>query len=351
MVYSIKNNIKNTFKSAVLVKKNKIEIKRLFLPEPKEGQVLIKNHFAGVCHTQLLEYEGKRGKDKYLPHCFGHEAVSTVEKIGKDVKKIKVGQSVVASWLKGDGLNTFGGYYEDNKGKKINYGPISVFSEYSIVSENRLYKLPKKIPLEDATFLGCAVPTGMGSIINYVRNNKIKICIIGSGGIGTFASLAAYFIKCKDVTVVDINKNKLKLPKQLNQKTLLIDKDNSEKNFYKKFQNHFDLVVECTGNVSVMSKSINLVRPLNGKLVINGNAPFNQKISFKPIQFNMGKSVIGSWGGNSNLEKDLLFFAKKISKLKFKLSNNISKFYNINSINEAFSDLKKGKVIRPIIKF
>ena len=82
MVYSLKN----TFKSAVLIKKNNIEIKRLYFPELKEGQVLIKNHFAGICHTQLLEYEGKRGKDEYLPHCLGHEAVSTVVKIGKGVK-------------------------------------------------------------------------------------------------------------------------------------------------------------------------------------------------------------------------------------------------------------------------
>ena len=46
----------------------------------------------------------------------------------------------------------------------------------------------------------------MGSIINFVNNSKIKICILGSGGIGTFASLAAYFIKCENVTVIDINK-------------------------------------------------------------------------------------------------------------------------------------------------
>ena len=347
MVYSLKN----TFKSAVLIKKNKIEIKRLYFPELKEGQVLIKNHFAGICHTQLLEYEGKRGKDEYLPHCLGHEAVSTVVKIGKGVKKIKVGNSVVASWLKGDGLNSYGGFYKDNNGTKINYGPISVFSEYSVVSENRLYNLPKEIPLDEATFLGCAVPTGMGSIINFVNNSKIKICILGSGGIGTFASLAAYFIKCENVTVIDINKKKLKLPKQLNQKIILVDNKINEKNFYNKFQNYFDLVVECTGNVNVMSKSINLVKPLSGKLIINGNAPHNKKISFQPIQLNMGKSIIGSWGGNSSLDKDLKFYVKKISKLNFKLSENISRYYSINQINRAFLDLKNGKVIRPIIKF
>ena len=92
-----------------------------------------------------------------------------------------------------------------------------------------------------------------------------------------------------------------------------------------------------------MSKSINLVKPLSGKLIINGNAPHNKKISFQPIQLNMGKSIIGSWGGNSSLDKDLKFYAKKISKLNFKLSENISRYYSINQINRAFLDLKNGK--------
>ena len=50
MVYSLKN----TFKSAVLIKKNKIEVKRLYFPELKEGQVLIKNHFSLVIYANQL---------------------------------------------------------------------------------------------------------------------------------------------------------------------------------------------------------------------------------------------------------------------------------------------------------
>ena len=38
------------------------------IPSLKEGQVLVKLSFSGVCHSQLMEVRGKRGKDNYLPH-------------------------------------------------------------------------------------------------------------------------------------------------------------------------------------------------------------------------------------------------------------------------------------------
>lgn len=351
MVYTIGSKSKNYFKSAVLVGKNKIRIEKLLFQKLSEGQVLVKNHFAGICHTQLLEFEGKRGLDKFLPHCFGHEAVSTVVALGENIKKVKVGDDVVVSWLKGTGSNVNGGYYLNTNKKNINFGPVSVFSEYSILSENRVYKVSNKISKKNLSFLGCAVPTGMGSLVNYIKNKNDKICILGSGGIGTFSCIAAYFLKCRNVHVLDINKKKLNIPKKLNQIVFHINNNSKEEEFYKRFNNYFDLVIECTGSIDVMSKAILLTKPLTGKLIINGNAPYKSSLKINPIQFNMGKSIIGSWGGGSKLDLDLKNYINKISKLNFNLSSHISKVYKLSNIKQAFEDLKKGKVIRPLIKF
>ena len=156
------------FKAAVLLKKNKIELVELEVPILKQGQILIKNHYAGICHTQLLEFREKRGLDKFLPHCLGHESSATVVDVGPGVKKVKRSDNVIASWISGSGINAKGPNYKSNsKIKKINAGPIAVFSEYSIVSENRIYKIPKKLSSKDAVFYGCAIPTGMGSIRNF----------------------------------------------------------------------------------------------------------------------------------------------------------------------------------------
>jgi len=340
------------FKAAVLYKKNKIKIANLKFPELKDGQVLIKNHYSGICHTQLLEYEGKRGEDKFLPHCLGHESSSTVFAVGPSITKVKKKDKVVASWIKGEGIDARGATYEDLKGNIINSGPISVFSEFSVVSENRLYKIPKKLPSLDAVFYGCAIPTGMGSIKNFLNKNENEnICIIGCGGIGSFATIAASLLKCKNVTVVDTNRTKLNIPKKLGYKIVLLSSEENQKKFYQENKNNFNLVIESTGNINVMSNAISIAKPKIGTLVINGNADFGKQMSIDPIQFNMGKKIVGTWGGNSLLDKDIKYYFNLSNRLKINISKEFNRFYKLNEIEKAFNDLKTGRVLRPIIKF
>ena len=54
--------------AATLIKKNFIKVLDLNLPKLKKGQVLVKIKYSSICHTQIQEIMGLRGKDKYLPH-------------------------------------------------------------------------------------------------------------------------------------------------------------------------------------------------------------------------------------------------------------------------------------------
>ena len=58
------------FKAAVLQEhKEKLRIiGDVKLPKLKVGQVLVKLAYSGVCHSQIMEIDGLRGEDKYLPH-------------------------------------------------------------------------------------------------------------------------------------------------------------------------------------------------------------------------------------------------------------------------------------------
>ena len=44
--------------------------------------------YSGICHTQLNEIS-ILGKDKYIPHCMGHEGVGEVIDIGSKFSKFK----------------------------------------------------------------------------------------------------------------------------------------------------------------------------------------------------------------------------------------------------------------------
>ena len=76
------------------------------MPQPKEGQVLVKLIYSGFCSSQYGEIQGIKGKDNYLPHSLGHEACGVVQKVGKKVSKIKKNDLVVLHWMKAKGLES-----------------------------------------------------------------------------------------------------------------------------------------------------------------------------------------------------------------------------------------------------
>ncbi len=89
--------------AAILVELNKpLEVVSLGIPALRAGQVLVEIAYSGVCGTQVNEWLGKKGEDKWLPHCMGHEATGSVLEIGPGVTKVKPADKVVLSWLKGE---------------------------------------------------------------------------------------------------------------------------------------------------------------------------------------------------------------------------------------------------------
>ena len=53
-------------KAAVLFSKKKVKVIDVIIPPPEKYQVLVKNIFSSICHTQLGEYLMKRGRKKLL---------------------------------------------------------------------------------------------------------------------------------------------------------------------------------------------------------------------------------------------------------------------------------------------
>ena len=115
-----------------------------FPKEIKKGQILIRLKSSSICGAQSNEINGIKGPDKYLPHMMGHEGYGEVVKIGKSVKKVKIGDFVILHWRKGAGIEAQAGLYFSKKYGKINSGKVTTFSEYTIVSENRVSRLKFK---------------------------------------------------------------------------------------------------------------------------------------------------------------------------------------------------------------
>jgi S-(hydroxymethyl)glutathione dehydrogenase / alcohol dehydrogenase len=340
-------------KAAVLFECNQpLRIIEIEIPKLKPGQVLVDIAYSGVCHSQLNEINGLKGEDKYLPHTLGHEGSGVVLGIGAGVKKVKPGDNVVLTWIKGVGADVPSMVYQSCEGP-INSGAISTFMEKTVVSENRLVPISKKMPLKEAALLGCAIPTGAGIVIN---NAKIKredsVAIFGVGGIGLSAVMAASAIGLEKIIAIDVEEKKLELSKQIgathtinaSEKDSIIEIDQIT------VGKGVDYAIESAGRKDTMELAFQSVRNGGGKCIIAGNLPSGEKILIDPMDLIRGKNIAGTWGGETDPDKDIPEYVEWYQSGKMNLDKILTNDYPIEDINRAFDDLENGKVGRASVK-
>lgn len=323
-------------------------VDEITIPKLQQGQVLVKIEYSGVCHTQLLEVRGKRGEDAFLPHCLGHEGSGTVLEISEGVTKVQPGDRVILSWIKGNGANIASAKYTWNN-QTVNSGAIATFNKHAVISENRLTKIPADFSIQQAALLGCALPTGVGSVINTANAQPNEsLAVFGCGGIGLFAIQAAAIAKCSPIIAIDIYDDKLELAKQMGAThTINATKQDPLAEIAK--IGSLDIAIEASGSPKAMSQALESVKALGGRAVIVGNAHHGKTISLDPKHFNMGKKLLGTWGGENTPDVHFPKYCSWVEKGDLNTSSFTQKTYSLKDINEALDDLEQGKILRPII--
>jgi S-(hydroxymethyl)glutathione dehydrogenase/alcohol dehydrogenase len=296
-----------------------------------------------------MEWRGDKGEDKWVPHCLGHEGTGTVLEAGGAVSKVKVGNKVVLSWIKGTGIEAGGAVYDWN-GRKVNAGGVTTFQRHAVVSENRLTLLPPDLPMDVAVLLGCAAPTGMGAVYNVLKVQPgDAVAVFGTGGIGLNALMAASLAGAMPVIGIDPNPTRRSLAR-IYGATHVIDPTGDVLAEIKKIVPHgVDLAVESSGVPAVMEQAINATRQQGGRAVVIGNAKHGAVLSLNPGVFNQGKSLLGTWGGDSVPDRDYGRYGRLLSSGRFPVRDLLSKPYRLADADQALADLAAGKVGRPLI--
>jgi S-(hydroxymethyl)glutathione dehydrogenase/alcohol dehydrogenase len=337
--------------AAVLVERGKpLVLADLEIPLLKPGQVLVEVAYSGVCHTQVLEARGHRGEDRFLPHCLGHEGSGIVRDVGPGVAKVKPGDRVILSWIKGSGTDVPGTVYRWD-GRSVNAGGITTFSRLSVISENRLTVVPEELPLPLAALVGCAVPTGFGVVFNTAQPRPGQsLAVFGAGGIGLCAVAAASVAGCTPVVAVDVKADKLELAKQMGA-THAVNAAAADPvaELQRICPGGVDFAVEATGRPAVMRQALASVRSQGGTAVIVGNARHGEQVELDPRQLNMGKRLLGTWGGDNVPDRDYPRYCKLLRSARLNLEPMLAKRYPLHKVNQALEDLERGQSARPLL--
>ena len=337
--------------AAILTQTGKpLELDEIDIPQLRSGQVLVEISHSGICGTQLNEVDGKKGEDKWLPHCIGHEAIGSVVDVGENVTRFRKDDNVILSWLKTDGIDAGGTQYRWGE-SLVNAGPVTTFQHYSVISENRLTKMVSNSLGEIQVLLGCAAPTGMGAVKNVLRPNEGEsIVIFGAGGVGLCALLMARHMKLSPVIVADISEERLKLAKKFGADIAVnVAQKPLEDVMQENGLQNVDHLVEVTGNIKVFNNIMGYIRPQGGRAVIVGNAPAGQIMKISPSQFNMGKSILGPWGGDSKPERDFEIFSRILDENRLSIGEMIEKSFSLEQVNVALDSMRNKTVARPVL--
>lgn len=337
--------------AAILVATGRpLELAELEVPTLKPGQVLVEIAFSGACGTQVMEWRGEKGEDKWVPHCLGHEGSGTVLETGPGVTRVKADQRVILSWIKGAGIEAGGSVYRWGE-RAVNAGGVTTFQRHAVVSENRLTPLPEPIDLDLAVLLGCAAPTGMGAILNVLKAQPGQsVAVFGSGGVGLNACLAAALVSATPIICVDPAEERRALARRFGA-THVIDptRSNAVEEIRAVVAGGVDVAVEASGRPEVMAQAIDATRAQGGRAVVIGNATHGAALSLNPAVFNQGKSLLGTWGGDSVPERDYARFARLIATARFPVRELLSNPYRLEETERALEDLAAGRIGRPLI--
>lgn len=355
-----------------------LSIEEVDLEGPKKGEVLVKIHATGVCHTDAYTLSGA-DPEGLFPVILGHEGGGVVEEVGEGVTTLKKGDHVIPLYTpecgeckfctsgktnlcqkiratQGQGLMPDGTSRFSKDGKPIfHYMGTSTFAEYTVLPEISLAKINPEAPLDKVCLLGCGVTTGIGAVLKTAKVEEgATIAVFGLGGIGLSVIQGAKMAKASKIIAIDINSDKFEMAKQLGATDCInpkeIDKDIVAE-IIDRTEGGVDYSFECVGNVDLMRQALECCHKGWGESIIIGVAGAGQEISTRPFQLVTGRVWKGSAFGGVKGRSELPAYVDQYMSGEINLDDFVTYKMPLEDINKAFDLMHEGKSIRTVIEF
>jgi alcohol dehydrogenase len=350
-----------------------IQVRELQLDQPGAGELKIKIHAAGLCHSDLSVINGDRPRP--VPIVLGHEAAGEVTEIGAGVSDFKVGDRVVLAFVPscgeceaclagraalcvpGAAANTAGTLtsgerrWSGEESELLHHHlGISAFAEQTIVSELSAVKIPDDLPYELAALFGCAVLTGVGAALNAAEIEPGQtVAVFGLGGVGLAAVMGAKLAGAGRVIAIDPVEHKRALALELGAGDALEGGPGTVEELKAMTDGGPDRVIETAGSAQVLETAYLATR--RGGITVTVGLPNPEAMLTIPAVSLVAeeRTLKGSYLGSANPSEMLpqLFDYWRAGKLP--VEKLISGHLTLDQVNEGFDRLASGEAVRQII--
>lgn len=187
------------YKAAIYRDKGRIDVVRLPYPHCGDDDIIIRNLMAGVCGTDVSAYRYGDPRPVWKDSEFGHEVISEVVEIGRNVRGLELGDRIWPNQ----------GHALRDRRRMSNVG---AFSEYLRIPQcevgHSVFKIDKAIPLKTAVLLEPFM-VGARGVRELGPGPGKKAIVFGAGIIGMSAAIMLKWYGCDQVMIVDVSDYRL----------------------------------------------------------------------------------------------------------------------------------------------
>ncbi len=355
------------------VESRPLRIEEVELDPPRAGEVLIQIRAVGLCHSDLVAITGERGKP--MPIVIGHEAAGIIVEMGEGVTGFETGDHVVPTYVASCGdcemcrvgrpalcepatrANAAAVLSDGTTRLHVNgeaihhHSGIAGFAEYAVIPKQALVRIDKSIPFEHAALFGCGVITGVGSVVNTAcAGPGESVAVIGLGGVGLSAVMAALASGAGHVTAVDLSDVKLELAGQLGAH-LTVNAGDADcvEQIRQATQGGVGVAVETAGSSRALATAFDVTRR-GGTTVTAGMPGPDAKITLSHLRIAAEERTLkGSYMGSCVPKRDIPRYLALFAEGKLPVDRLLSRTIGFDDLNAAMDRLDDATTVREVL--
>jgi S-(hydroxymethyl)mycothiol dehydrogenase len=341
-------------RGAVLTKAGRVAVEALELDPPGPGEALVRIEASGVCHTDL-HIVRTGGWRQQPPIVLGHEGAGIVEAVGEGVDRVAVGDRVIVGWRSpcGECRWCLRGTRHlcrtpPGPGERMRLANGSVASgalqtgtlaTRTVVHGAALVPLREELPPEQACLIGCAIATGVCSVLKTAEVwEGARVGVIGCGAVGLCVIQGARIAGAAEIHAVDLDQRKLAVAGRF-----------GATHFGAEEAKRLDFVFDVVGRRETVSQGLRMLGHAGTLVYIGLPQPGSEAIVGLEHLFDRRVRILVSHGGDHVPDEDFPRLARLAAEGRLDLAGMVTKRIALDDVEQAFADMEAGEVIRSVV--
>jgi alcohol dehydrogenase len=230
---------------------------------------------------------------------------------------------------------------------------VAAFAEKATVSQHSAVKIPNGLPWEIAALFGCAVLTGAGAVFNTARVGAgDSVAVLGLGGVGCAALLAARAAGATTRVGLDIVPEKLALAREMGATHVFQANDPDVITRVREVTGGgVDFAFEMAGAISALDLAYRVCR--RGGTMVSAGLPNPALVWPVPAVSLIAeeRTIKGSYMGSAVPVRDIPRYIALYQSGLLPVDKLLERTIRMDDLHEALDALASGRALRQVVVF